>query len=49
MLPEGEEVELFTKGEISALQQERLHWLQLQMPSFLRDDESEDATELFDL
>ncbi len=47
-LPEGETLELFTAGELSTLQRERMEWLQLQMPSFLRGDEDEDATVLFD-
>ena len=48
-LPEGETLELFTARELSALQKERMEWLQLQMPSFIRGDEEEDATALFDL
>jgi len=48
-LPEGETLELFTARELSALQRERMEWLQLQMPSFLRGDEDEDANVLFDL
>jgi hypothetical protein len=48
-LPEGEMIELFTVEEISALDRERREWLQLQMPSFLRGDEDEDARDLFDL
>jgi hypothetical protein len=46
-LPEGEEVELFTAAELSALQSDRHKWLDLQMPSFLRGDEEEDAGDLF--
>jgi hypothetical protein len=46
-LPEGEEVELFTAAELTALQSERRTWLDLQMPSFLRGDEEEDAGDLF--
>lgn len=48
-LPEGELVELFTAEEISALQRQRLEMLQLQMPSFVRGDEDEDASILFEL
>jgi len=46
-LPEGEEVELFTSRELSDLQRERLEWLNLQMPSFIRGDEDENAEDLF--
>ena len=48
-LPEGETLELFTARELSTLQRERLEWMQVQMPSFLRGDEEEDASILFDL
>ncbi|MCP9848777.1 hypothetical protein [Cyanobium sp. Morenito 9A2] len=48
-LPDGEVVELFTAGELSELQRERLEALNLQMPSFIRGDEDEDAEELFKL
>ena len=47
MLPEGEEVELFTANELSDLQLERRDWLDMQMPSFIRGDQSEDAVEFF--
>ena len=46
-LPEGVEVELFTFREFSDLQQEHLEWLNLQMPSFIRGDEDENAEDLF--
>ena len=46
-LPEGEEVELFTANELSDLQLERRDWLNMQMPSFIRGDQNEDAVELF--
>ena len=46
-LPEAEEVELFTANELSDLQLERREWLNMQMPSFIRGDEDEDAVELF--
>ena len=47
MLPEGEEVELFTANELSDLQLERRDWLDMQMPSFVRGDEDENAEDLF--
>ena len=46
-LPEGEEVELFTSRELCDLQRERLEWLNLQLPSFIRGDEDENAEDLF--
>jgi len=46
-LPEGEEVELFTANELSDLQLERRESLNMQMPSFIRGDQDEDAVELF--
>ena len=46
-LPEGEEVELFTANERSDLQLGRHEWLNMQMPSFIRGDQNEDAVELF--
>ena len=46
-IPEGEEVELFTSRELSDLQRERFEWLDLQMPSFIRGDEDENAEDLF--
>ena len=46
-LPEGEEVELFTVNELSDLQLERSEWLNMQMPSFIRGDEDENAEDLF--
>ena len=47
MLPEGEEVELFTANELSDLQLERREWLNMQMPSFTRGDEDENVVEFF--
>ena len=47
MLPEGEEVELFTVNELSDLQLERREWLDMQMPSFIRGDEDQNAEDLF--
>jgi len=47
MLPEGEEVELFTANELSDLQFERRAWLNMQMPSFIRGYEDENAGDLF--
>lgn len=46
-LPEGEEVELFTANELANLQLERREWLNMQMPSFVRGDEDENAEDLF--
>jgi hypothetical protein len=46
-LPEGEIVHLFTGQELEVLEQERRYMLELQMPSFIRGDEDEDAGELF--
>ena len=47
MLPEGEELGLFTANELSDLQFERREWLDMQMPSFIRGDEDENAEDLF--
>jgi len=46
-LPEGTPVQLFTGEELQVLEQERRAMLDLQMPSFIRGDEDEDAEELF--
>ena len=46
-LPEGTPVQLFTGKELQDLEQERRTMLDLQMPSFIRGDEDEDAEELF--
>jgi len=46
-LSEGEEVELFTANELLDLQLERREWLNMQMPSFIRGDEDENAEDLF--
>ena len=46
-LPEGTPVQLITGNELHNLQLERRDMLDLQMPSFIRDDEDEDAGELF--
>ncbi len=48
-LPEGQAVVLFTDSEHEQLRQQRLADLNLQMPSFIRGDEDEDAAELFSL
>jgi len=45
-LPDGEVVELYTDTEHQQLCQQRLAELQMQMPSFIRGDEEEDAAEL---
>lgn len=46
-LPEGTPVQLFTEEELQKREQERRAMLDLQMPSFIRGDEDEDAGELF--
>ena len=46
-LPEGKPVQLFTGKELQGLELERHDMLDLQMPSFIRGDEDEDAGELF--
>lgn len=46
-LPEGTPVQLFTGKELQGLEQERRDMLDLQMSSFIRGDEDEDAGELF--
>ena len=46
-LPEGTPVQLFTGKELQGLELERRDILDLQMPSFIRGDEDEDAGELF--
>jgi hypothetical protein len=46
-LPEGTPVQLFTGKELQGLELERRDMLDLQMPSFIRGDEDEDAGELF--
>ena len=44
---DGTPVQLFTGEELQGLEQERRAMLDLQMPSFMRGDEDEDAGELF--
>lgn len=46
-LPEGTPVQLFTGEELHDLEQQRRAMLDLQMPSFIRGDEDEDAGEMF--
>ena len=46
-LPEGEEIVLFTASDLINLDRERRNQLDLQMPSFLRGDEGQDAEDLF--
>jgi hypothetical protein len=46
-LPEGEAVALYTAAEVSALHADRIAWLELQMPSFLRGEDDEAAADLF--
>jgi hypothetical protein len=48
-LPEGQEVILFSSSDLKNLDRERRDEVDLQMPSFLRDDEDEDAEALFHL
>ncbi len=48
-LPEGEEIVLFTASDLIKLDRERREEVDLQMPSFLRDAEDEDAEEMFHL
>jgi len=45
--PEGEEIVLFTASNLINLDREGRNQLDLQMPSFLRGDEDEDAEDLF--
>lgn len=46
-IPEGLHLRLFTESELTKLENERRQMLDLQMPSFIRGDEEEDASELF--
>jgi hypothetical protein len=46
-IPEGTQLRLFTEDELQSLHQEHLTHLNLQMPSFIRGDEDEDARDLF--
>jgi len=46
-IPEGSHLRLFTESEFKKLENERREMLNLQMPSFIRGDEDEDARELF--
>jgi len=46
-LPEGEEIVLFTASDLINLDRERRELVNLQMPTFLRGAEDEDAEELF--
>ena len=48
-LPEGEEIVLFTASDLKNLDRGRRDEVDLQMPSFLRGDEDEDAEDLFHL
>jgi hypothetical protein len=48
-LPEGEEIVLFTASDLKNLDRGRRDEVDLQMPSFLRGDEDEDAEALFHL
>jgi hypothetical protein len=48
-LPEGEVIELYTDAEQQQRWLQRLAELDVQMPSFIRGDEDEDAADLFHL
>ena len=48
-LPEGEEIVLFTASDLIDLDRERREEVDLQMPSFLRGAEGEEAEEIFHL
>ena len=48
-LIEGKEIVLFTASDLIDLDRERREEVDLQMPSFLRGAEDEDAEELFHL
>ena len=48
-LSEGEEIVLFTASDLIDLDRTRREEVDLQMPSFLRGAEDEDAEELFHL
>jgi len=48
-LLEGQEVVLFTASDLKNLDRGRRDEVDLQMPSFLRGDEDEDAEDLFHL
>ena len=46
-IPEVLHLRLFTESELVNLENERREILHLQMPSFIRGDEDEDASKLF--
>lgn len=46
-IPEKTPLVLYTSAELGELAKERRAWVDLQMPSFIRGDEDEDASELF--
>ena len=46
-IPEGLHLRLFTESELTKLENERRQMLDIQMPSFIRGDEDEDAREIF--
>jgi hypothetical protein len=48
-LPEGQEVVLFSASDLKNLDHERREEVDLQMPSFLRGAEDEDAEDMFHL
>jgi hypothetical protein len=46
-IPDGTPIQLYTEEELKRLAAERQAMLDLQMPSFIRGDEDEDARDLF--
>jgi hypothetical protein len=48
-IPEGTILRLFTEDELNRLQSERTALRDAQMPAFIRGDENEDASDLFEI
>jgi len=48
-IPEGTVLRLFTEDELQRLHPERTDLLNAQMPAFIRCDEEEDVTDLFEV
>ncbi len=46
-IPEAFRPRLLTESELTQLENERRQMLDIQMPSFIRGDEDEDAREIF--
>jgi len=46
-IPEGQPIQFYTQEELDQLSAERKAMLDVQMPSFIRGDEDEDARDLF--